>query len=137
MASIKNQYELAQDSHDDTAHADKGLLVDSGGSAVAATPTTVGNGSKTVTTAGTRLALASTTACKSVVVQAKRSSTGYIYVGGATVSATSGVALTAGESLRRILVVVATGRLKGGQSLACRSVGMGWAGVFQPRVLRG
>jgi len=59
----------------------------------------VKDGSKNVTTAGTRVALASTTACQGVLIQAKAANTGIIYVGGTTVSATSGIFLYPGESV--------------------------------------
>jgi hypothetical protein len=59
----------------------------------------VKDGSKNVTTAGTRVALASTTACQGVLIQAKAANTGIIYVGGSTVSSTSGIFLYAGESV--------------------------------------
>lgn len=76
-----------------------GRLIVSPSSGGSATPSTVGDGSKNVTTAGTRVTLASTTACKSVVVMAKLTNTGKIYVGGATVSSTSGIELAAGETI--------------------------------------
>jgi hypothetical protein len=59
----------------------------------------VKDGSKNVTTAGTRVALASTTACQGVLIQAKAANTGIIYIGGSTVSSTSGIFLYAGESV--------------------------------------
>jgi hypothetical protein len=56
---------------------------------------------KDVTTAGTRVALASSaTLAVSVMIQAKSTNTGPIYIGGSTVSSTSyGARLTAGNSL--------------------------------------
>jgi hypothetical protein len=59
----------------------------------------VKDGSKNVTTAGTRVALATSTACQGVLIQAKAANTGIIYVGGSTVSSTSGIFLYAGESV--------------------------------------
>jgi hypothetical protein len=59
----------------------------------------VKDGSKNVTTAGTRVALAASTACQAVLIQAKAANTGIIYVGGSTVSATSGIFLYPGESV--------------------------------------
>jgi hypothetical protein len=54
-------------------------------------PTTIGDGSKVVTTAGTRVQLvASTTTCRYVVVTAKAANTNPIWVGGATVANGSG-----------------------------------------------
>lgn len=60
---------------------------------------TIGDGSKNVTTAGTRVAIASSTACRKVTVQAKPTNTGNVYVGGSTVSSTSGTALTPYNSI--------------------------------------
>lgn len=58
---------------------------------------------KTVTTAGTRVQLASSTACKWVIIQALRDNTGVIAVGGSTVVAASGTErgsmLYAGDSV--------------------------------------
>jgi len=63
----------------------------------------IGHGVKTVTTAGTDVALATTTIAKWVVIQAQTDNTGVIAVGAAGVDATvatgTGVALAAGESL--------------------------------------
>ena len=46
-------------------------------------------GTKTVTTAGTRVALASSTAIQCVNIRAKRANTGIIYVGDANVSSSA------------------------------------------------
>lgn len=62
-------------------------------------PTTVLNGKKLVTTAGTRVTLASSTTCKSVTIKALRSNTGLIYVGDSAVSSSNGLELSAGESV--------------------------------------
>jgi hypothetical protein len=70
-----------------------GSIVDFG------TTSSISNGAKDVTTAGTRVALAASTVCQSVLIQAKAANTGVIYVGGATVSATSGIFLYPGESV--------------------------------------
>ena len=70
-----------------------GSIVDFG------TTSSISNGSKAVTTAGTAVALATSTACQSVLIQAKAANTGVIYVGGSTVSSTSGIFLYAGESV--------------------------------------
>lgn len=60
------------------------------------------NGSKTVTTAGTDVALAASTACKWVTIEAYRANTGLIAVGGSGVDATAatgtGILLAAGDS---------------------------------------
>lgn len=62
-------------------------------------PTTVLNGKKTVTTAGTRVVLASSTVAKSVTIKALTANTGTIYVGDSSVSASNGYALAAGDSV--------------------------------------
>lgn len=62
-------------------------------------PTTIFNGKKTVTTAGTRVTLAASTAVKSVTIKAVFSNTGTIYVGSSTVTAANGYALASGESV--------------------------------------
>lgn len=51
-------------------------------------PSALTDGSKAVTTAGTGVALAASTACKAVLITANASNTGYIYIGGALVSST-------------------------------------------------
>lgn len=65
--------------------------------------TSIGHGVKTVTTAGTDLALASTTACKKVAIQAQTDNTGVIAVGAAGVDAAvatgTGVLLEPGDTL--------------------------------------
>lgn len=62
-------------------------------------PTTIYNGKKTVTTAGTRVTLASSQAIKSVTIKALVANTGTIYVGDGSVASTTGFALLAGESI--------------------------------------
>lgn len=64
-----------------------------------ATPTTPYNGKKTVTTAGTRVTLASSQAVKSVTIKALATNTGLIYVGDSSVSSSNGYQLSAGESI--------------------------------------
>lgn len=61
--------------------------------------TVILNGKTTVTTAGTRVVLAASTACKQVVIRALSANTGVIYVGSSTVASTNGYTLTAGESI--------------------------------------
>lgn len=73
-------------------HATGGLNV------VFANPTSVVSGAQNVTTAGTRVQLA-TNACKSMSVKAKSSNTGLIYLGDVTVASTNGYQLGAGESV--------------------------------------
>ena len=84
--------------HGNTGQADADLLqvvVDIGGSATipihvstgGAVASTVGDGRKEVTTAGIRLALATSTAVKEVTVTAEEDNTGIVVVGGATVVA--------------------------------------------------
>lgn len=64
---------------------------------------TIGDGRKVVTTAGTAVALASTTAVKRVYIQAEIDNTGVIVVGASTVVASlstrRGIALNAGDVL--------------------------------------
>lgn len=62
-------------------------------------PTTIYNGNKNVTTAGTRVTLASSQAVKSVTIKAKVANTGTIYVGDGSVASSNGFALAAGETL--------------------------------------
>ena len=70
-------------------------------------PSTIGSGTKDVTTAGSRVALAASTACKKVYISAKETNTGKIYFGGSSVSATSGAFIYAGG-----MVVIVTGKQK-------------------------
>lgn len=68
-------------------------------------PSAIGDGLKVVTTAGTAVTLASSTAIKSVIVTANSTNTGVIVVGGSTVVAASGAtrrgyALSSGDSVR-------------------------------------
>jgi hypothetical protein len=71
-------------------------------------PTTIYNGKKAVTTAGTRVTLASTTAVKSVTVKALSTNTGIIYVGDASVASTTGFQLLPGESVSMDIADLAT-----------------------------
>lgn len=64
-----------------------------------AAPTTIYNGKKTVTTAGTRVTLAASQAVKSVVIKALVGNTGTIYVGDTSVASTNGFALSPGDTL--------------------------------------
>lgn len=63
------------------------------------TPATIGDGSKAVTSAGTAEALASSTACKKVIITAKSTNTGKVYYGGSSVSSTSGAYIYAGATV--------------------------------------
>ena len=62
-------------------------------------PTTIYNGKKSVTTAGTRVTLASSQAVKSVTIKALSTNTGIIYVGDTSVASTNGFQLSAGETI--------------------------------------
>lgn len=62
-------------------------------------PATIYNGKKTVTTAGSRVSLASSQACKSVCVKALQTNSGYIYVGDSFVSSTTGFQLLPGDTI--------------------------------------
>jgi len=57
------------------------------------------NGQKNVTTTATSVALATSTSCKWVIVKAKSTNTGNIYVGNSTVNSANGYILTAGEPI--------------------------------------
>jgi hypothetical protein len=66
--------------------------------------TTVNSGTKSVTTAGTQVALvSSSTNISSVIIQANPANTGYIFVGDSTVDSSSGVRLSAGEKLSIVI----------------------------------
>lgn len=74
---------------------------------VFALPSTVVHGQKTVTTAGTQVALGSTTTLyRGVRIKALHGNTGWIYVGASSVSSADGFVLDAGEE-----VYVETGNL--------------------------
>lgn len=62
-------------------------------------PTTVNNGKTTVTTAGTRVVLASSTVVQSVTIKALAANTGTIYVGNSSVSSSNGFQLAAGDTV--------------------------------------
>jgi hypothetical protein len=64
-----------------------------------AAPTTIYHAKKTVTTAGTRVALASSQAVRSVCIKALQTNTGYIYVGDTSTSSTTGFQLLAGDTI--------------------------------------
>ena len=65
-----------------------------------ALPTAIYNGQKTVTTAGTREALASSQAIVSgVLIKALAANTNDVYVGNASVSSSNGFVLDAGEEV--------------------------------------
>ena len=66
--------------------------------------TTVTDGRKVVTTAGTRVALATSTACKEVVITAETDNTGVVAVGAAgtviaALATRTGIPLNAGDSI--------------------------------------
>lgn len=61
--------------------------------------TIVGNGKTTVTTAGTRVPLASSTAVKSFTIRALATNTGLIYVGNTSVSSANGFQLSKSETV--------------------------------------
>lgn len=74
----------------------------------ASVPTTLFPGKTTVTTAGTRVALASTQAIHSVAIKALGSNTGTIYVGGSTVAASNGLQLAPGDAVSLDIADLAT-----------------------------
>src|SRR3990167_10567682 len=129
MAELKNTFDTSQsilnEALDKTARAWKTLLYGYDGSAwkslhvdtdgdlqvdVLTMPvittihgiTGIGHGIKTVTTAGTDEALAGSTVCKKVTIQAQTDNTGWIAIGtsgvDATVATGTGVLLGAGDS---------------------------------------
>lgn len=65
-----------------------------GGSFTASTPTTIGDGSEVVALAGTRVQLGAATS-KKIIITAKVTNTGTIWVGGSTVAAGRGIPLVA------------------------------------------
>lgn len=64
-----------------------------------ASPTLIYHNKKTVTTAGNRVALASSQAVRSVCIKALITNTGYIYVGDSSLSSTNGFQLLAGDTV--------------------------------------
>jgi len=77
------------------------LLVDSSGRLYVNlnAPTTIYNGQKNVTTAGTRAVLGTSQAILSITITAKLTNTGNIYVGNSSVTSSNGAILSAGDSL--------------------------------------
>jgi hypothetical protein len=65
-------------------------------------------GQKTVTTAGTRVALGDVVVNSSLAIKALAANTGVIYLGDSTVSSTNGFQLAAGE----IMLIQQAGNLK-------------------------
>lgn len=72
------------------------LLVDA--TTVTTPPSSMGNGSKNVSSSGNAVALASATVIAKVIIRAKSGNAGKIFVGGSTVSSTSGIYLLPTES---------------------------------------
>lgn len=72
--------------------------------------TTFTSATKSVTTAGTQVALvSSSTKVGSIVIQANPANAGYIYVGDSTVADTNGIRLSAGEKITFAFDYVAYG----------------------------
>lgn len=71
-------------------------------------PTGIVGGTKTVTTAGTRVALGVSTTIKSVSIRANAANTGFIYVGGVTVDSANGIALAANDQVEFDIANLAT-----------------------------
>ncbi len=69
---------------------------------------TIYNGRKVVTTAGTRVTLASSQAVSSVTIKALSTNTGKIYVGDGSVASTNGFQLAAGETISMDIANLAT-----------------------------
>ena len=70
--------------------------------------TTVYNGQKTISSAGTQEALASSTTIKSVTIKALAANTNNVYVGDSSVSSSNGFVLVAGESISLDVANLAT-----------------------------
>lgn len=71
-----------------------------GGGGGSTLPSTLYNGTQTVSSAGTAVAIAtSQTLSNGVTIKASASNTGVIYVGNSSVSSSNGLPLTAGESI--------------------------------------
>lgn len=68
----------------------------------------LGSGKTTVTTAGTRVVLGSSTTIKSVAIKALSTNTGIIYVGNVTVAASNGFQLKANEAVSLDITNLAT-----------------------------
>lgn len=78
-----------------------GTIVDPATTISITPPSQIGDGNKTVTTAGTAVALASSTSCQYVVITALLANTGLISVGGSTTTPSGtvrGDVLAAGDS---------------------------------------
>jgi hypothetical protein len=73
-----------------------------------AIPTTIGEGTKDVTTAGTAEALGASIACKTVYIRAKATNTDAVYIGGSGVSSADGIELFANDSVELKISNIAT-----------------------------
>jgi len=71
-------------------------------------PIVIYNGQKTVTTAGTRVALAASQAVQTVTIRALVGNTGLIYIGGSSVASTNGVQLEPGDAITLAIANLAT-----------------------------
>ncbi len=86
-----------------------------------AVPTTIAGATQTVTTAGVRVALAGSTAIKTVSIRASSTNAGTIYVGGVTVTSANGIALVANDQTEFNIANLATVYIDA--SLDAQSVG--------------
>jgi hypothetical protein len=93
--SYLNNNAIVQANYDPATGAQLVSVVSGGSSS----PTSVLSGKTTVTTSGTRVALATSTTSRSVIVKALATNTGTIYVGNSSVSSASGLQLAAGDSV--------------------------------------
>jgi len=80
-----------------TANTSGELLVEV--SSDSSIPTTMGDGAKAVTTAGTQVVLASSTACKRVYITGKAANTNKIYIGGSSISSSTGTFIYASQTI--------------------------------------
>lgn len=94
--------ELKNATSDDRASISAAGALKVDGTVTASVPSGIEHGVKTVTTAGTDVALATTTTCKKVDIQAQTDNTGIIAVGGSGVDATeatgTGIILYPGDT---------------------------------------
>lgn len=124
MSNPYNEAEIRNREHETTALAKRVYIVDGSGTAIFDNLTfsigsqdtlavslhqkvatdlqalsTLVHGQKTVTTAGTAVAIGSSTTLRSITIKALPTNTGYIYVGGSGVDSSNGFVLGANESV--------------------------------------
>jgi len=80
-----------------TANTSGELLVEV--SSDSSIPSTIGDGTKVVATAGTQLALAASTACKRVYITGLPTNTNKVYIGGSGISSSTGTFIYASQTI--------------------------------------